>query len=284
MPGSKPTTTTPSGPPAPGPSRGRPGRGRTGWGQAKQGHFLFPRMSLSRPMRLNTNFGWFRRTSPIRLRYCPGVTRRESRWSVLLNIPNTVSNPRSRTARMESAFDRMVQLVPPPFSPVGRGSSSKWNSFEESIGISLPLDYKWLVNTYGAGDFGDMLVPLNPFIDSDTIHYETQLAVIRDLYLNFKGAFSQECSYPFFPQANGLLPIAFDTNGNNFFWIANESPDDWGLIHYNWRAGCLTQKYNLTFVQFLIDWVDGHLPNSFFGRGNSSKIIRREPFFVPLHY
>ena len=177
---------------------------------------------------------------------------------------------------------KMLQLAPPPTDPVGSGSVADWIEFEKSIGVALPADYKWLVDTYGAGDFLDLLVPLQPFVQSESINFRTQLVATSKKYLEFQEIFEDECPYAVFPKADGLIPVAQDTNGNDLFWIASESTEDWSLIHYNWRGGCLSQKYDMTLLSFIVRWIDGKLPKSFFGRGSNSAILRRNPTFSPL--
>ncbi|MEY1676095.1 SMI1/KNR4 family protein [Gordonia sp. ABKF26] len=49
------------------------------------------------------------------------------------------------------AFQRLVDLVAPPSA----GAAVQWADVEDRLGLTLPLDYKLIVETYGAGLFGD---------------------------------------------------------------------------------------------------------------------------------
>lgn len=64
---------------------------------------------------------------------------------------------------MESSFDRLLELAPPPATPVKAGSPEHWGEVENTLGTALPADYKRFINTYGSGDFCDLLGILNPF-------------------------------------------------------------------------------------------------------------------------
>ncbi len=65
------------------------------------------------------------------------------------------------------------------------------------------------------------------------------------------------------------------------FWLTAGKPDDWSLIHYSW-SGWTYQRYETSLAGFLLEWIAGRLPDSFFGVGNSPGIIRRDPVFCPL--
>ncbi|WP_371588536.1 SMI1/KNR4 family protein [Streptomyces virginiae] len=57
--------------------------------------------------------------------------------------------------------DALARLVTPPTAPVeARGD---WTEAETALGVRLPDDYKWLVATYGWGEFCDLLHLHTPF-------------------------------------------------------------------------------------------------------------------------
>lgn len=73
-----------------------------------------------------------------------------------------------------TACDRLVQLVDPPSGPVdGRGN---WTTAETAIGTRLSDDYKRLVETYGWGEFCDLLYLRTPFATSEHNGIEWQSA------------------------------------------------------------------------------------------------------------
>ena len=64
---------------------------------------------------------------------------------------------------MYPTFDRLLELAPPPTSPVDAGTPDRWGQIERTLGTTLPGDYKSLIDAYGSGEFCDLLWLLNPF-------------------------------------------------------------------------------------------------------------------------
>jgi hypothetical protein len=174
---------------------------------------------------------------------------------------------------------RLLTEAPPPACPVDAGLPDHWDEVERRLGTILPSDYKWLINTYGSGDFCDLLGVLNPFSASKGGNLLSQCGPILEDYREIQGFQTQGmCPFPVYPELGGLLPVAQDSNGNDLFWLALGEPDLWTLIHCN---GWTHHQYPMSLVQFLANWVSGLLPESFFGVGNSPEIIRRDPVFCP---
>ncbi len=190
-------------------------------------------------------------------------------------------------------FEAMATLAPPPAMPASPGSPDKWGGVERALGTVLPTDYKWLIDTYGVGDFGDLLVVLNPFAAPASMNLLRQAEIKAagranpmfpdpsSLARYLEGRerlIPEQCPFPAYPEPGGLLPVAKDTNGNDLFWVTRGAPDSWSLVHYDRRGGWERQEYNLSIVGFLLRWLSGKMPESFFGVGNST-IVRRNPVF-----
>ena len=177
---------------------------------------------------------------------------------------------------------RVLTEAPPPVYPVDSGSPDRWDEIEHRLGTPLPSDYKWLINTYGSGDFCDLLGVLNPFSSSKAMNLLSQIDPILEIYReNAEFQDQGECPFLVYPGLDGLLPVAQDSNGNDLFWLTRGEPDLWTLVHYDWRAGCVHHQYPMSLVRFVSEWISGLLPESFFGVGNSPRIIRRDPAFCP---
>ena len=177
---------------------------------------------------------------------------------------------------------KLLSEATPPSMPVEAGFAMPWSEVESDIGTTLPADYKSIIEIYGSGDFCDLLVVLNPFSASQNMNLRAQIGPVLEIYQDYREAFPERCNYSTYPKPDGLLPIAQDTNGNDLFYVTNGPPINWTLVHYNWRAGCLKQEYKMPLVSFLAGWISGRWPESFFGVGNASGIIRRDPIFRPL--
>ncbi|SIN91516.1 SMI1-KNR4 cell-wall [Singulisphaera sp. GP187] len=177
---------------------------------------------------------------------------------------------------------RLLAEAPPPACPVNAGSPEQWDEVEAQLGTVLPGDYKWLINTYGSGDFCDLLGVLNPFSSSESGNLLSQVDPILEHYREGPGfQIAVKRPFPAYPERGGLLPVARDSNGDDLFWLTRGEPDDWTLVHYNWRGGWEYQQYYIPLAQFIAEWVSGLLPESFFGGGSDPKIIRRDPTFCP---
>jgi hypothetical protein len=172
----------------------------------------------------------------------------------------------------------LLSEAPPPTQPEYAGAPDAWEAVEASLGSRLPADYKWLINTYGSGDFCDLLVVLSPFVASESSNLVEQ---VRPILGTYKSGGPDLCPFPCFPEPGGLLPFAGDTNGGNLFWLTRGEPDDWTLVIFDWRGGWDYQEYPLGLVRFLAEWISGRMPDCFFGVGNSPGIIRRDPVFCP---
>lgn len=183
---------------------------------------------------------------------------------------------------MDSTFERLLGLAPPPTAPVDAGSPERWGEIEHAVGTGLPDDYKRFINAYGSGEFCDLLWLLNPFSTGEGMNLLHRLGPISDHYrMGRDKYFPERCPYPIFPEPGGLLPLGGDTNGNNIFWITTGPPDRWSVVLYDWRGGYDSERHEMPLVEFLVGWLSGEIPGCFFGVGINSPIIKKDPVFCP---
>ena len=176
---------------------------------------------------------------------------------------------------MKEEYRLLLTGAPPPPRPVYPGAADGWAAVERELGTPLPDDYKWFINNYGSGDLCDLLVVLNPFSPPGRMNLVSEASPTLERY-RFGGPFNR--SFPCFPAVGGLLPVAQDTSGGDLFWLTCGQPDEWQLVLYDYDD---TEQYPMGLVKFLAEWTSGHMPESFFGTGNSPGIIRRDPVFCP---
>jgi hypothetical protein len=169
----------------------------------------------------------------------------------------------------------LLAEAPPSTQPVDPGTPEGWSAVEQKLGTSLPDDYKWLINTYGSGDFCDLLAIVNPFAATEAWNLLSQVSPVLNHY-RFGGPFNH--TFPCFPEEGGLLPVGSDTSGGDLFWLTRGRPCDWQLVLFDYDD---TEQYSMGLVKFLGEWISGRMPRSFFGTGNSPGIIRRDPVFCP---
>jgi hypothetical protein len=195
-------------------------------------------------------------------------------------------------------FDYLLALAPPPAAPVDAGSPDRWPEIELALGTALPADYKRLINAYGIGDFGNLFFVFSPESGADGMNLLWQAGVPGSLledeelgrgfppgsllegYQYYRRVHAPEfCPFPTFPEPGGLFPLGGDTNGGSAFWETKGRPEEWPLIFY--ESGFLGyERRPMPLVVFLVEWLSGRLPDSFFGVGNSP-IVKRDPVFCP---
>ena len=54
-------------------------------------------------------------------------------------------------------------ILEPPETPRYAGAMADWRVVEEILEMALPMDFKILINSYGAGSFANFLFPFSPF-------------------------------------------------------------------------------------------------------------------------
>ena len=168
----------------------------------------------------------------------------------------------------------LLQESPPPSLPVNPGTPAGWNFVENEIGCQLPDDYKWLINTYGSGDFCDLLTVLNPFPPPG---WMCLLSRSARSWSNIGMVDHSIAHTPASRRKAGYSPYA-ESSGGYLFWLTRGQPDEWQLAFFDYDDN---EHYPVGLVQFLAQWISGRMPESFFGTGNSPDIIRRDPVFCP---
>jgi SMI1-KNR4 cell-wall len=169
----------------------------------------------------------------------------------------------------------LLTTAPPPLRPVDPSTPEGWAGVERQLCCSLPGDYKWLINTYGSGEFCDLLVILNPFATAEGMNLLSQMSPVLTRY-RLGGLRNR--AFPCFPAEGGLFPVAQDTNGGDIFWLTHGCPDEWHLVFFNHGE---YQQHTMGLATFIARWISGLMPESFFGNGNNAGIIRRDPVFCP---
>jgi len=115
-------------------------------------------------------------------------------------------------------------LAAPPVDD-GRSVEVDWRTFEASLGFELPEDYKWLIDTYGPGKFGNFLHVLQPYSESKYIRLDYSLVRGREILREL--SHNEEIPY----SVDELVPVATSDNGDTIYWIATplDMPDLWKI-------------------------------------------------------
>jgi hypothetical protein len=108
-------------------------------------------------------------------------------------------------------------------------SNPRWIATEKALGLSLPGNYKAVVDTFGASRWGDFLQVLSPF-DEKRANLLGYGELILQADRETRNAFPSHYPIPLYPEAGGLLPWACTDNGDTLYFITSASPDDWPIL------------------------------------------------------
>ncbi|MFF0659604.1 MULTISPECIES: SMI1/KNR4 family protein [Micromonospora] len=161
-------------------------------------------------------------------------------------------------------------LVAPPSREV---PPVDWQQLEERLEFALPLDYKWLVERYGPGSFGDFFRVFQPAcqrqgIDLEYQHERTSWALE---YLVERGH-----SLPRMPSE--LLAFGRSDNGDVAYWITSSSDDP-----NNWKVAVGEARGPLweEFDGGVVEWLTAVLSRSYRVAIFPKDFPRRHPAFHP---
>ncbi|WP_112270102.1 SMI1/KNR4 family protein [Lentzea terrae] len=107
-----------------------------------------------------------------------------------------------------------------------------WAAVESSIGLTLPNDYKALVEIFPEGTFQGFVELIRPgAVNSPPTeylgYYEYRLEDMRAWRQDEPGRFP----YPIFPEPGGLLPWGVSHRDGLLFWLTEgDDPDKWPIV------------------------------------------------------
>lgn len=154
-----------------------------------------------------------------------------------------------------TALDELERLVPPPAKPTA--ATGDWEAVERELGRKLPLDWKALVERYGYGNFGELLVAFSPFFAPCTMMAQARGMLDADREL--QQAVPEAVPFALYPEKDGALPWAQSENGHGVYWITwSDDPGEWPVAVFHPRGGKL-ELYEGGAAAFLHGWLSGAL-------------------------
>ena len=145
------------------------------------------------------------------------------------------------------AIGSLKKLVPAPKQPFELGSMEQWRLAEQKLGLTLPSDYRDFVFTYGTGLFAQFYRVYNPFSASESMSLVSAVQKTCDWRRQIRTEFPDRVPYPIHPEKHGILPWGNDENGNDYYWLARGSPEEWIVLSDNVRGnGFAEHKCSMT--------------------------------------
>ncbi|WP_078585115.1 SMI1/KNR4 family protein [Streptomyces anulatus] len=145
----------------------------------------------------------------------------------------------------------LTRLVAPPAKPID--ASGDWTVPEMALGVRLPEDYKWLVETYGWGEFCDFLYLRTPFGTSKYNGVEWQSGRLPEAPDRDR----ERYPYPLHPSPGGLLIWATTMDADRLCWLAVGDPQDWPVVV--WSRDGQYETFAMGAAEFIEGWAGGHM-------------------------
>ncbi|MER6956275.1 SMI1/KNR4 family protein [Streptomyces sp. NPDC000618] len=145
----------------------------------------------------------------------------------------------------------LARLVTPPTAPID--AHGDWTAAETALGARLPDDYKWLVGTYGWGEFCDFLYLRTPFGTSEYNGVQWQSG-----HLTGSPARDRErYPYPLHPAPGGLLVWGTTMDADRLCWLTDGSPEAWHVVV--WSSEGRYETHPIGAAGFIERWAGGHV-------------------------
>jgi len=157
------------------------------------------------------------------------------------------------------SIELLKKIVQPPNQPTDVGSLEEWKSVEQTLGLTLPSDYRDFIFTYGSGLFAQIYIVYNPFAKPEHVScLPTSVEKVCQWEREFKKEAPGCVPYKLWPEIPGLLPWANDDMGNEYFWFTEGSPDSWKIISNEVR-GEGYREYGCRMTEFLCGVLTGNI-------------------------
>jgi len=143
---------------------------------------------------------------------------------------------------MNAAMERLLEMIPPP----GESQARDWADIERQLGVSLPADYKQLVDAYGGGVFDEAIWLLEPGCSNPE-------------YDLLEPAALQE-------EGTRVLPWAYGEEGGEYlYWLIRPGvePESWTVL-INEGRGPEWEGHPQSCAQFLLNVLAGEIQSELF--------------------
>lgn len=99
-----------------------------------------------------------------------------------------------------------------------KNKKNPWEEVEKELEIIFPEDYKMFIDSYGEGGINEFLWILSPFSENPNLNSIKKFKLMKEAYLSMKSEFSNQFTFNFYSEKNGLFPWGITDNGDELFW------------------------------------------------------------------
>ncbi|MCT9010269.1 SMI1/KNR4 family protein [Streptomyces rhizosphaerihabitans] len=157
-----------------------------------------------------------------------------------------------------SLFERLARLVAVPVDPID--AVGDWLAVEAQLPVTLPTDYKELVERYGWGEFCDFLYVRTPFggnrhngLSWQDVRYQNEWTVPG----------SKRLPYPLYPAPGALLIWGGSPDADRLCWLTEGPPDTWPVVV--WSRDDDYEVYEMGCAAFIEGWTSGKIRSGIIG-------------------
>ncbi len=154
-------------------------------------------------------------------------------------------------------IDELVEIAPPPASPVDIGGEEEWGTVTAYFGKALPVDYMAFIDRYGTVVLNRLLRVFNPFAQHKHQNLIDRFPNLLSIFSETKEEFPQLCPYPLMFEPGGLLPWGETIDGDVFCWTTSGMSGRWKTVVMNRYDE--PQEFDHSMVAFLLAAIRGEL-------------------------
>jgi hypothetical protein len=161
------------------------------------------------------------------------------------------------SVRGVTSLSELVRLAPPPPAPVSPGTAEEWSGLESELGLTLPDDFKQLVQAYGEGVFCDFLYTFprtEPFGGMSLLLNQGVVAG----HAEARQEAPEDYPYPLYPEPGGLFIWGGTINGDTLCWLTAGDPSTWPVVVWVQR-GAEWAQFGPGTAAFIHTWMTGQL-------------------------
>jgi hypothetical protein len=166
----------------------------------------------------------------------------------------------------------LYSILPRPNRPVETGNDESWLQVAEKVGMRLPIDFVYFIDSYGTGNINSFLSVLNPFTVHTYLNLLDQIPRILSGLRDLREQFPEQYPYPLYFELGGLLPWGISDDGDYYCWLTRGLPDKWPVVTVPRHAD--VELFEMTMVKFIEGALRGQIESgaipTYFSRGSLS--------------